>query len=58
MCKTKNNIFFLVDNIYGMEDSAIKYFFSVDGSDKRGVQFAKALETGKINELIQVKNFI
>lgn len=41
-----------------MEDSAIKYFFSVDGSDKRGVQFAKALETGKINELIQVKNFI
>lgn len=41
-----------------MVDSAIKYFFSADGLDKRGVQFADAMERGKLAEMIQVKNFI
>lgn len=41
-----------------MVDSAIKYFFSADGSDKRGVQFAQALGVNKLSELAQVKNFI
>lgn len=40
-----------------MADSAIKYFFSGNGSDVRGVQFASALSTGKLAELVQARNF-
>lgn len=41
-----------------MVDSAIKYFFSPDGSDKRGVQFAQSLMVKKTVELVMFKNFI
>lgn len=41
-----------------MEDSAIKYFFSSDGSDKRGVQVATAMSSGRLSDLIQNKNFV
>ena len=41
-----------------MEDSAIRYFFSDDKSDKRGLQFWRAFETGKLSEFVKVKNFV